>query len=174
MAITKIAQVTLASTAGGIVFSAIPSTFTDLYVVFSGADTTVAGPSDLWFVINGDYSGETLKTLSGSGSAVTSSSNTNFFGTKLLPGSSATANTFCNVAFYLPNYASTSAHTISIDGVGENNGSTAYQFLGAGAKTVTTPISSVGIYTTQNLLAINSSATLYGISKSGATGATVS
>jgi hypothetical protein len=89
---------------------------------------------------------------------------TNFLG--------STASTFTNSQLYIPNYKSASAKSISSDVTTENNASNAFTQIGAHAWTGTAAITSLVIHA-QTSLVQNSTASLYTISTSGATGAVV-
>jgi hypothetical protein len=156
----------LASAQSSIVFNSIPQTFTDLFLVCSlrGNSGAVFGIHYLRF--NGSTSGYSGRYLEGSGSSAYSGTYT--FGAYLgaSTGSSATANTFSNLSAYIPNYTSSSSKSVSLDGVGENNGTQAFQDINAALWTGTDPITSITILndSSQNLLQY-SSATLYGVLK---------
>lgn len=172
MAITKIAQVDVG--AGGpssIDFTGIPGTYTDLMLVFSGRSSS-GSSADCYLRLNGSNYGTGHKKLEGNGSSVTSSSANPLF---KIPASTYTANTFGSVVVYLPNYASSNPKSASVDAVSENNASSS-EFNGIyaiGFTDLTTAVTSMGVGFSA-VCAQYSSATLYGISKSGATGATVS
>ena len=167
MAITLISTVTVG--AGGatqIEFTNVPQTFTDLLIVTSLRDGSLY--SDQYVAMNGDVE-SSIRRLIGSGSAA--SSNTTSIH---LRGDFAaqTANTFGNAQIYIANYTATGAKSVSIDYVNENNATAAEQGLTALKSITTSPITTVGVGYNGTLQQY-SSATLYGISKSGATGATV-
>lgn len=151
-------------------FTSIPQTYTDLVLVFSARSTTASGAN--YISING-RSADAQRLLIGSGSAASSTNATNQGGTYLVNGdtiSTDTANTFSNVIVYIPNYTSTAVKSLSIDGVTENNGTTAYQFLAAATQTNSAAITSISIG--QNAaLAQYTTAYLYGLLK-GSGGAT--
>lgn len=168
MAITKIAQATVgAGGATSIDFTGIPGTYTDLMIVCSLRDSSTSG--DEYLLMNGAPQGA-IRRLIGSGSGATSdTTNIHFRGST----STQTANTFGSAQIYIANYANTGAKSVSIDYVNENNATAAEQGLVALTSSTTSAITSVGVGFNGTLQQY-SSATLYGISKSGATGATVS
>jgi hypothetical protein len=84
-----------------------------------------------------------------------------------------TANAFSNISVYLPNYAGAASKSYSIDSVNENNASGAIQSLMASRWSGVAAVTSLTLTLNSGNFAQYSSATLYGISKSGATGATV-
>jgi hypothetical protein len=90
-----------------------------------------------------------------------------------MPSSSQTSNTFLSGALYLPNYAGSTQKSFSVDSVGENNSTTAYQVLTAGLYNQTTAITALSVLTYGSSLVQYSTASLYGILK-GSGGASVS
>ena len=158
----KIATVTVG--AGGqaaMEFTSIPSTYTDLLVVNSGRDNS--GNSTFTLRFNGSTTGYSQRRLVGNGSAASSSTDASSI-LILSNDNSATANTFSNVSIYVPNYAGSSNKSVSSDSVTENNGTTAYAWMGAGLWSNTAAITSISLLTTSWLQ--YSTATLYGIKKS--------
>jgi hypothetical protein len=138
-----------------VTFSAIPSTYTDLLVKVSARDTTDNLPVTVSFNGSAIDSGKTIK---GNGAGAFSGSETVFW----ITPSSATANTFGNADLYIPNYVGSTAKSMSIDAVTENNGATAYQFLSADLENGTSAITSIALAAT-TLFAEYSTFYLYGI-----------
>lgn len=160
----KIATVSLASPASFIEFTAIPSTYTDLCLKMSlrGSDSADYGTMS----INGSTTGFTSRRLYGDGSVAQSQSRTDNFLIGFINDSSKTANTFSNIECYYPNYLASVNKPFSIDGVVENNGTTGVEILFAGLWSNTAAITSLRFtHATANFVT-NSTATLYGISKS--------
>ena len=172
---TLINSVTVGSGgASDIIFSSIPSTYTDLCIKIS-ARTDVGQVNS--FVIcqpNSATTNLSSTVLFGTSSAVGA-------GSYSVPqsiwsyacGANATANTFSNNEIYIVNYASTSTNkSITFDGVNENNStSDPRQSLTAGLWSSNTAISSVKLYPTDNsFTAANflqyTTAYLYGIKNS--------
>jgi len=165
--------------AGGqaaIEWTGIPQTGQDLLVVLSGRSTRGFG-ADL---IGAQFNGETATTnysnrrLLGNGS--TASSDTTWpqlIG--VVNASTSTANVFSNCSVYVPNYASTTTKSISCDSVYEDNVTYAEAHIIAAKWTATSGISSVKLLSVlgANNFVQYSTASLYTISTTGATGATV-
>jgi len=109
----------------------IPQTYTDLKIVVSGrADTTTTG-IDILF--NGSSTSYSNKRLYGTGSSVASdSAATTYISNIMIDDSSYTASTFGNGEIYIPNYTSSNYKSVSVDGVSENNATTALMMLTAG------------------------------------------
>lgn len=176
MTMTLISTVTVgAGGAGGIDFTSIPQTYTDLMLVFSSR-VSGSGFNNLYVTVN-DIATSSYSTrfLDGTGSGVSSSnaspSTALFAGNS--PSSSDTGNTFGSLSVYLPNYASTSANkAFSFDSVTENNATAAYQRIGAGLLSSTNAIVKISLATSGSSFVQYSTASLYGITK-GSGGATV-
>lgn len=153
--------------AASITFSSIPSTYTDLKIVLSSrsARTNDSGGSDGKMEFNGDtganYSSRVLFNASGSPLSFTSTSIT-----YLSSSNTQTANTFGNTELYIPNYTSSTAKSVSIDTVAENNSATNYQELVASLWTGTSAITSIKLTDNQGGFLQYTTAYLYGISKS--------
>lgn len=169
---TALATVTVGSGgAADITFSSIPATYTDLLMVAS-TRSTVSGTYDTMAMqFNGstasNYSARLLYGDGASAASASSSSNSfiNFAGYAV--ASLATSNTFSNNVFYIPNYTSSNAKSLSIDGVTENNGTTALADLTAGLWSLTNAITSIKLYSANaGNFAQYSTATLYGIKNS--------
>jgi hypothetical protein len=166
---TKIASVSVGSGgAASIDFTSIPSTYTDLCINFSGRsnDSRASGGFACKLEFNGSSSSLSSTFLRGSGSAVTSTTDTII--AQIMSGASDdTANTFGNSSIYVTNYAGSNNKSVSIDGVEETNGTTAYATLASGLWSSSAAITSVKILPIVATLFVQySSATLYGINKS--------
>jgi hypothetical protein len=152
--------------ASDITFSSIPSTYTDLCLRFSGR-SNYAGIFGLGSIqFNGDTgSNYSMRRLNGSGSAAASAGNSGQ--TSLaswdMVGNNSTANTFCNADFYIPNYAGSTQKSISVDCVGENNGTEAYATFQAGLWSGTAAINSIKIFIASQTILQHSTAYLYGV-----------
>lgn len=162
-----IQTITLGSQAASISFTSIPATYTDLMLVYSFAPSNGNNSASLLF--NGSSASFTNRNLYGTGTSTASTSRTdNVFGA--IAGLSTT--TFSSGQIYVPNYASATNKSFSIDTVTENNGDVSFQWLSAGLWANTAAITSLTL-TAPNFFTQYSSASLYGILK-GSGGATVS
>lgn len=149
-------------------FTSIPSTYTDLVIKVSLRDTASAA---YWgfniYFNNSTATNYSCRRLYGSGSGTASDSFSSQ--TTLIPyaatGGSATASTFANTEIYIPNYTSSNAKSVSVDGVSENNATSAVAGLTAGLWSLTNAITQIDI-TASGTFAQYSTASLYGISKS--------
>lgn len=162
----KIASVTVgAGGAASMNFSSIPSTYTDLLLKIS-ARTNRANITDaISLSFNGLATNQTSRYLEGDGSTAVSSSLTSF--RTLASGNNATANTFGNSEFYIPNYASSTFKSASSDGVSENNATAAYAWLVANLWSATGAINQVTVTDLNSATFVQySTATLYGIKNS--------
>ena len=154
--------------AASVTFSSIPQTYTDL-LIFSSYRGAFSAPYDqLRINVNGTNSWA-WKGVYGDGASAGSETNSGQTTTKVAlgVGSTATANTFSNDCFYIPNYTSSNYKSISADSVGENNATTAYAGLFADLNSSTTAITSITLASQNggNLLQY-SSFYLYGIKNS--------
>ena len=156
--------------ASSIDFTSIPSTYTDLVVKLSGRSTASFTRRTLRITINNsttasDYADRYLlgNGASASSSADAAGSQSYIVGWDL-PAATGTSNTFANIEIYIPNYANSSAYkSLSIDGVGEENGTTAYMGLVAGIYNQNTAISRVTLTPDSGNFAQYSSAYIYGV-----------
>ena len=169
----KIQTVTVGS--GGatdITFSSIPATYTDLKIVLSGRSTqgNVYGGGALQF--NGDTaSNYRFRRLRADGSITASDNSTSsaFISNWDVAGANATASVFANIEFYIPNYTSANAKSVSIDYVGENNATEAHSGIIAGLWTGTAAITSIKLYSAGGNLVQYTTATLYGVANANTT-----
>jgi len=165
---TLIASSTVGS--GGsayIEFSSIPSTYTDLCVVFSARSNRSADTDPINLELNGSTINDSSRYLYGDGSSAASGSSTSQTEIARMPAANATASTFGNGLIYIPNYTSSNYKSSSGDSVTENNGTTAYAKLSAGLWSDTSAVTSVKITSqTGNNFVQYSTAYLYGIKNS--------
>jgi hypothetical protein len=164
---TKIAAVTVGSGgASSIDFTSIPSTYTDLQVVFTARNT---GSSNVFtqLTFNGNTSSYTYSGLYGSGSAASAfSASASFIYVGDMDLSTYTSNTFSSESVYIPNYAGSTNKSVSIDSVNENNATAAAAYLVAGLWSNTAAINRVTLTPGGGNYAQYSTATLYGIKNS--------
>lgn len=161
---------TIAVGAGGaasIEFTGIPQDGTDLLIVCSFRDSNTAAGNDFNCRLNGVTTGYSFKYLWGNGSSVGSGSSTgaSAYGVFLSQSNDLTANTFSNIQVYIPNYTSSVAKLLSIDGVTENNATGARQSINANRWTGTAAITTVRVFVGGATLLQNSTASLYKITK---------
>ena len=150
--------------AASITFSNIPQTFTDLLIKISTRCSTTTTAGTVSF--NGSTSNFTGIRLYGDGASAAAGSSTSAV---LTNDSSFTASTFANSEIYIPNYASANYKSVSIDGVSENNATTAYAMLNAILWSNTAAITSVTITPAGGNFVEFSTFSLYGISSSTST-----
>lgn len=158
----------LGSAQATITFNSIPTTFTDLVLLFS-LRTSRTGDinADVALRFNGSTSGYTLKSLVGTGSSTASRTNpvnTTGISDVLAPASSTTANTFGNGLAYIPNYRSSNAKSVNIDVTNENNATSSWSQIIAGSWSGTDPITSITLTDLNGTNLVQySSVTLYGV-----------
>jgi len=159
-----ISSYTASGSVASIDFTSIPSTYTDLCLLVSSRDTYAAGDLEVFLRFNNNSGNVyTYRRLVGSGSGTSSATGTDtrlFVGNH--PGANATANTFGNFVIYVPNYAGSTAKSVSIDTVQENNQTAAYAVLNAGITSDTSAINRVTLFPQTNF-AQYSTAYLYGV-----------
>lgn len=149
--------------AASIDFTSIPSTYTDLLVKVSARGTYSGTFINLRMNFNNTASNQTMRRITGNGSATSSASLTNFY-TGVMPTAAATSNTFSNFEFYIPNYAGSTNKSASFDSVSENNATESYAILVAGLWSDTSAINRVTLFADIDNLTQYTTAYLYGVS----------
>lgn len=129
--------------AASIEFTSIPQTGVDLLIMVSTRRSSNNEIGYLQFNGDGGAGNHDTVWLEGDGSTATTSSLDSTVIRFDVTRNDATANTFGNASIYVSNYTSSSAKSVSIDSVGENNGTTAYSMLSAGSWSGTTAITSL-------------------------------
>jgi hypothetical protein len=147
-------------------FTSIPSTYTDLCVIYSlRSDRTSIVYTDVKVTLNGTNSsnGKVLYAINGTTTGSYSPSAVqSFFGEST--AASATASTFSNGSIYLLNYTSSNNKSISGDAVTENNGTAATLALVAGSYSVTSAVNQITLSADSGNIVQYSTAYLYGVS----------
>lgn len=158
-------------------FTGIPQSYTDLCILLSVRTSINDNIGYATIRVNNSTSNWTSRWLQGNSSATVSASSSSapdFFGS----GNSTTANTFGNGMIYIPNYTAATNKSLSIDFVSENNSGAAFaamQRIVAALWSDTTAISSFQLIAdTGTNLAVNTSVSIYGITKGSSGGVTVS
>ena len=159
-----IATVTVGSGgAANIEFTNIPQTYTDLKVVFSAKTSENSWVSYVEF--NGTTANRSQRILVGNGATASSSTNASAIFISNTYASATNAG-FSNAEMYIPNYTSSNAKAISIDGVSEANQTTSYVNLQAGLYNNSSAITSIKFTESGATIQQYSTATLYGIKNS--------
>jgi len=142
---SKIATYTVGSGGVGTInFINIPQTYTDLKLVVSGRTNNAANYDYLTIKFNASTSGYSSKLLYGTGAGASSTAAASDITFGALNGDNATANTFANAEYYIPNYTRNSYKAINQDGVEESSAtSTVFAFLTSGLWANTDPINSI-------------------------------
>jgi hypothetical protein len=150
--------------------SAYSSDYTDLKVVLSARTDRAFSVDALGYYYNSDTTSAryTGKQLTGTGATTQSTSyNPSNDEGIYVSGNTATASTFGNGEIYIPNAYGSKQKSSSVDGVSENNGTTAYASMGASLYNQTTAISSIHfVPITGTVIKSGSSFYLYGIKNS--------
>ena len=165
---SKLAEVTVGSGgAATIDFTNVPQNYNDLCLVFSVRSNYASTFDAIFLRANMDIgSNHSYRFLRGGGSSADSGNNSaaSFVYAGQIPANSTTASTFQNASVYIPNYTSSSAKSMSIDSVGENNATSAYAIFTAGLWNNSSPIVSLRLYPENGTLIVqHSTATLYGV-----------
>jgi hypothetical protein len=161
----------LSSSAASVTFSAIPATYTDLVLRWSGrsdvAGQAIKNVSLTFNSIGGtDYSSTRLQgdgNSAASGRVSSAASITLNFATE---GATATANTFSNNEIYIPSYAVSQNKPIGIFNAQEDNITNAYLVAQAGLLSNTAAITSITLSVSSDNFVSGSSFYLYGIKNS--------
>jgi hypothetical protein len=157
--------------AANIEFTSIPSSYTDLFLVTSLRCTNTSS-NNVIITFNGSSSSYTDRYLVGTGSAVASGTATAIY--SRMVDSSFTANTFSNSSLYIPNYTSSNYKSTSTDAVEENNSTTALMGIAADLWSDTAAINKITLTPgSGGNIAQHSTAHLYGIGGSRASGGTI-
>ena len=172
-------KITVGATAvATVAFSGIPQTgYTDLVVKASIRSTRGSSNDAFYIYFNTDTTAANykLRLLYGTGTAANSyNASTYNDSTGWISGNSATASTFSNSEFYIPNYTGSTAKSVSYDSVGENNASDAHMGLTASSWTGTAAINKITIGSANGANFMQySTFYLYGVAKLGTTPAIV-
>lgn len=173
MAITYelISTYTAPTTVGSITLSAIPQTYTDLQVRVSARSThtgTGNGIDFLYCKLNNNTATHTMKIFYGTG---LSNDVNGFTDTREpyvpMPSGDASANTFSNARFYIPQYTSSNTKLVKISGGMVNNSADEYRgYFGNNLCPETNAITSLvfSSYRSANLAA-KTTIQIYGIKK---------
>jgi hypothetical protein len=161
----EIADITVASPVTSVDFTSIPSGYTDLLIKVSlrSSDGNVDDGANIYFNSDTTVGNYSFRRLRGSGSAASSDNSTASYRWSIVPGNTATSNTFGNLEFYIPNYTSSNYKSASVDLVTENNATAAVTALVAGLWNQTAAITSISIASGGNYFLTNTTATLYGV-----------
>jgi hypothetical protein len=165
----KIASVTVSSGgASTIDFTSIPATYTDLVIKASVRSTRNYGWDAMRLRFNGSSADYSDRIFAGDGASPFTFNNSFpgyiFIGD--INDAATTSNTFNNTELYIPNYASNNNKSLSVDSVEENNGTTAQANFIGGFWANTSAITSIALSLNIGNFVENSTAVLYGISKS--------
>ena len=166
---SKLAEVTVATSASSIDFTNIPQNYTDLVLKVSARNDTNEDTLSINFnSTTGLMSSRTLYTYVGAPTAGTAASGstsaqnaTEIGGTVI---STYTSNTFSNVEIYIPNYTSANNKSFSADTVNENNATQSRMQFTAGLYSNAATINKITLTTKSAQSFVQySTATLYGV-----------
>lgn len=143
--------------ASSVTLSSIPSTYTDLIVVYSLRGNSTEG---VYIQFNGSTSGFTSRYLYADGSNVSSAVLARYLGSIV-----QTASTFTNGSIYITGYAESNHKAFGVDEVYEQNSTAGFNNLVAHVWANTAPITSITLEAASGLNQY-STVSLYGIKKS--------
>ena len=168
---------TLGTAQASIEFTSIPQDGTDLVMLLAiraNSGGFIGGNGRIYF--NDSTTGYSARHLLGTGSSALSQDTTaagRFAGFE--NGSGTTANTFSNTQIYIPNYTGSTNKSWSVDTVGENNGTEAYQGIQASLWSNTAAITKITYSSVEGVnLAAGSTISLYKITRGTSNGVVVS
>jgi hypothetical protein len=159
-----------ASSASTIEFNNIPQNYSDLKIVISGRFNTL-DDANLFYRFNSSTTNFSYRNLRVFDSTIASFTSTNNI-LGVINRSGYTANTFSNNEIYIPAYNSSQNKSFSVDAVTENNNTNSVLGMWSGLWSNTAPITSISFYGAP-FFSPNTTATLYGIGRSRATGGTI-
>jgi hypothetical protein len=155
---------TLGTAQAAIEFTSIPSTFTDLVIVFGLRGASGSGGLDASLNINNSSTNFSVRRLFGRGDGTVGNTTSPATNVGLINGSDTTANTFSNCSIYIANYSGSNSKSISVDTVYETNATLAYQQISATLWNNSAAITSLKLLLDGSInLAAGSTASLYGI-----------
>jgi len=152
-------------------FSNIPSTYTDLLILYSAKTTATASNWDSMYLIFNTDSSQTYNSATamfGNGSSASSNRDTNTMGGFASSNASGGTNTFGSNSIYIANYAGSNYKSIITEAAPEINSSTALPSLISGLCRQTAAITTLQIGSTSGSgLFSGSIFSLYGILRQG-------
>lgn len=156
--------------ASTIIFDNIPQDATDLMVLVSGrASWASAIRGQIQFNFNGEFANYSGRHFGGYNNSIFQSNDLSINDVmrmlNSIPAGLATANTFNNVFFYVPNYTASSGKVPLMDGVMENNAAASGLGLGINRWNNNSAITAIRISHDQDLFVQHSTASLYKITK---------
>jgi len=167
---TLIDKTTLGSSQATVSFTGLASfssTFTDLLVKVSARSDSSTTGINIQF--NSNSSNYSMKRLYGTGSgspASDSGGGSTYISNTMIVDNGYTANTFGNGEIYIPNFSSSNDKCLSVDGVSENNATTALMMMTAGSWSDSAAITSIQLTSNVGNFVSGSSFYLYGIKNS--------
>lgn len=177
MSYYKIAQITVGDggtggfgSASEIVFENIPQIYRDLVIVFSGRSAVSADTGWVSCALKFNYgvSNKTAKSFFAAGSNGSVGSNTDVNASAgLMNGGGTVANSFGDSVIYVSDYSSSTKQKTWLVDSGTEATASASALLSSwgGLWASTSPVTSIGIYPPASNIAVNSTATLYGVGR---------
>lgn len=164
-------RIELNNTASSVTFSNIPQTgYTDLKLIASARSASATGDSSQTFSLsfNGLTTNRSQRQIYAYGTTVASDSSASNIIGSVMNGTTGTANTFTNCEFYIPNFTSNTAKSISLDKTNESNTASGNSLSIASALwNSIAAITSITLTADSNSFAANSTFSLYGLAAVG-------
>lgn len=171
---TLLSSVTVSSgsSVSSIDFTNIPNDYSNLLVLASARSSRASNTADgldMYLVTSGGVisSSYLYRGVQVGGGSIynTSTSYEQGWGGSA-PASSATASTFSNSSFYIPNYAGSNQKTYAVDSTAENNATEGWVSMNHGVNSTTSAITGLRFFCGNGNLMPYSSFYLYGIKNS--------
>lgn len=162
---TLIEAKTLTTSSASVVFSNIPSSYTDLKILYTGKTTDTAAQGTA-MTYNAGASSVAGKYIIGDGSNP-STGNLGYMYVGSAFGTNGTANVFSATEIYIPNYTSSQVKSYICVNAAEAQSSTSYSNVIVGRDTgITAPLTSITLFSTSGNWITNCTFYLYGIKSS--------
>jgi hypothetical protein len=156
---------TIVTPSASVIFSSIPTTYTDLKIMYSGKSSDPAAQGT-FMLFNGSSSGVSSKYIIGDG-ANPGTGNLGYMYVGSVFGTGGTSNVFSANDIYIPNAFSTQSKSYVMSNAHESDGVTGYMNVITGRDTATTSnITSITLNAGGGNWIADSTFYLYGISKS--------
>lgn len=161
--------IALTQSAASVTFDNLPTSgYTDLKVVASVRGDRASIDTEAYISFNGTTTNYSYRVLAGNGvNAQSAAAST--YPPIVINAANSTASTFSNSEFYIPNYRSGVAKSLSSDSLSENNATTANTYLVAGLWNNTAAITSITLTPFTGNFVANSTFSLYGVAAFGTT-----
>jgi len=162
---TPIGTLTASGSNQTLSFTNIPSTYTDLVLVCFIRSQTSGTTDSVLMQVNSTQSIYSDTTLSGNGSAASSTRGSNTYGTFIgnCPAAGSTSGIFGSITTHIENYANTTTYKTQLSKNANDQNGSGYSQETVGLMRLTGAINNVTVLTASANITVGSTATLYGI-----------